>query len=612
MPPPPLADLRESLARLFGHADFRPGQADIVEAVAAGRDALVVHPTGAGKSVCYQLPAAVAPPERGVALVVSPLIALMQDQVDALGKRGIPAAFLNSVLSAEEQAEVLARVRRREVRLLYVAPERLRSEPFLAALRAAGCWLVACDEAHCISQWGHDFRPDYARIGEFLAALAPRPAVCALTATATERVRGEIVEILGLRDPVLSLHGIYRPNLRLVVRRDVRPSERFDEIARTLRWAEGGSAIVYAGTRRRTDELAADLSRAGFRTVAYHAGLGGAERAVRQEGFVSGRTPVVVATNAFGMGIDKADIRAVVHWRLPESLEAYYQEVGRAGRDGKPSLCLGYLGPGDVAQVQFLLRSNNPFPSRLEQEYREMRLRAGEGGVVEDEPEGRSRSEALESGVVRNLLSKFGAMERLPYGAWRLEPSWKGLGQEERRWLDRKRQGDYARLARVSAYAEGTLCRMADLEDYFGFRDRPEREGGCGHCDVCAPVRVPQVPAPAETRRRRAKKRKWAEPLLAPGHAPPAPAPPPPPGVEERLLEELRAWRRRRAAGHPAYTILPDRTLADLVRSRPRTEADLAGIHGIGPVRLKLFGEELLSIVAESDPPPSPPARPGW
>jgi ATP-dependent DNA helicase RecQ len=367
----------------------------------------------------------------------------------------------------------------------------------------------------------------------------------------------------------------------------VKPKGRLPEIVELLRWTEAGSAIVYAGTRKRTDELAADLVANGFVATGYHAGLPGAERALRQDRFLTGQVRVMVATNAFGMGIDKPDIRAVVHWRLPETLEAYYQEVGRAGRDGSRSICLGFLGKGDLSQLRFLIRGNNPWPSHVEREHHRLAGLAGTDGRLVIDHEGLSRSQRMERDILRNYLIRFGALERSREGTLQVDRDWVGLTTDERHWMDRKRDGDLERLEQVAAYADGTRCRMLTLEDYFGFDDLTD---GCGHCDVCRPV-ARSTAAPVLS----------ARGTIHGGSSAKAP----PPSIEDPaellLLERLRMWRREQAAGRPAYTVLHDRTLAELVVRRPRNHAELADVHGIGPSRLERYGDALLALLVDTD-----------
>lgn len=352
------------LRRHFGYASFRPGQADIINAVLSGNDTLVVMPTGGGKSVCYQVPALLLP---GVTVVVSPLIALMKDQVDALKARGVGATTINSSLDFHEVRQRLVDLRYGKYRLLYVAPERFESKRFLEMMREIDVSLFAVDEAHCISEWGHDFRPSYLRLNEAIETLG-RPPVVALTATATPFVQEDIVNQLGLRRLKRFVKGFDRPNLSWEV---VTPKDKNEElrnrIAQDLR--KDGVCIVYCGTRRRVEEVGTALHAEGMPVTIYHAGLPDPDRRKAQDAFIQGRARVIVATNAFGMGIDKPDVRGVYHVDMPGSVEAYYQEGGRAGRDGKPSRCVMLWSARDRGLQEFFIRNSFPDREMLENVY---------------------------------------------------------------------------------------------------------------------------------------------------------------------------------------------------------------------------------------------------
>ena len=374
-----------ALKRYFGYDSFRPGQSGLVDAILAGRDVLGVMPTGAGKSVCYQIPATLLP---GITIVISPLISLMRDQVDALNDAGIPAAYVNTTQGGDEQAMVMAQAAQGDIKLLYVAPERLETERFRNFATRVPISLVAVDEAHCVSQWGQDFRSSYLGIGEFIAGLPARPTVAAFTATATERVRRDIIGILGLNAPQVTVTGFDRENLYFDVLK-IETKYKAAWVARYVAEHPDESGIVYCATRKETEALAAALNhtvpalrgaaggsaadsvmRDGPVAVAYHGGMPANVRNQAQRDFVTDAVPVVVATNAFGMGIDKSNVRYVIHHNMPESIEAYYQEAGRAGRDGEPSRCTLLWNESDIVTRRRLLDMDND-NERLTPEERE-------------------------------------------------------------------------------------------------------------------------------------------------------------------------------------------------------------------------------------------------
>ncbi|HEV7892692.1 MAG TPA: RecQ family ATP-dependent DNA helicase [Pyrinomonadaceae bacterium] len=354
-----------ALKNFFGFEGFREGQREVVEAILEGHDTVVVMPTGGGKSLCFQLPALM---REGVTIVVSPLIALMKDQVDALAARGLPATFINSSLDFEEQKARVAGLRRGDYKLLYVAPERFRSTHFVETLRNANISLFAIDEAHCISQWGHDFRPDYLRLQSFREAVGS-PQTVALTATATPYVRADIIEQLNLSDPRAFVSGFDRPNLSIGVVHTEREREKFARIRQLATEYEGQSGIIYTSTRKSVEQIAQKLKGERLSVVGYHAGMTDDERVRAQDDFMSGRTQMIVATNAFGMGIDKPDIRFVVHFHLPGSIEAYYQEIGRAGRDGAQSVCLLLFNYADKRTQDYFIEGSYPPPELIANVY---------------------------------------------------------------------------------------------------------------------------------------------------------------------------------------------------------------------------------------------------
>ena len=601
-------DKQEVLRRYFGHGEFREGQETLIDALLAGRDALGIMPTGGGKSLCYQVPALLLP---GVTLVISPLISLMKDQVMALEKAGVPAAFLNSSLSAMERRAVYDGLRQGAYRLLYVAPERLETENFSALARELTIPLVAVDEAHCISQWGQDFRPSYRRIADFLSSLPRRPAVGAFTATATDLVQRDIVALLGLRDPVRAVTGFDRPNLFFDVRQ---PRNKGTAVLELLRQREGRSGIVYCATRATVERLCEALREHGIPATRYHAGLSEEERRQNQEDFQFDRCPVMVATNAFGMGIDKSNVSFVLHYNMPKSVEAYYQEAGRAGRDGERADCILLYSAADVATARFLIESSSGGdlpPEKAEevrrQDYRRLSAITGycrstrclRGELLDYF----GQAHAERCGNCGNCLGDFRweditreaqmilscvlrVREKLGFSVGKALIARTLRGSRDARVLQLglDRVSTYGLLAKVPAAQIRTWMDHLELEGYLrvdGTHDTLEVTGKAR--GILFQGETVSLPIRADRQPERSRRRKAAA-------IPPA---------EDRLYDALRSERMRiaQAEGVPAYVVFSNAALADMAAQRPRSLAEFLEVSGVGEVKAQRYGEAFLQTI---------------
>ena len=477
-------DLHAQLKQYFGYDEFRPHQEEVIRSVLAGRDTLVLMPTGGGKSLCYQLPSLC---HGGLTLVISPLVALMKDQVDALRRQGIAAAAVSSMQSPEENRAMLEQAKAGKLRLLYLAPERLSTPAFVRFLQTLTVRLIAIDEAHCISEWGHDFRPEYRQL-DALRSFFPSVPVIALTATATGQVMSDIQKQLQLREPGVFVSSFNRPNLSYVV---LPKQKTFARLVTYLRAYDKQSVIIYCFSRKGTEKLAAQLTAEGIRAIPYHAGLPAETRSETQERFLGGRVPVVVATIAFGMGINKPDIRLVVHYDLPKSVEGYYQETGRAGRDGKPSECILFYSTADVAKHRYFIRR---------------------------------------------------------------------MGEAEQLLAEKK-------LREMVTYAETKSCKRQNLLAYFGEPSAPQ----CQTCISCQP-RLAKVEAPSAGSE-----------------------------YDTDLFEQLRQLRKKIAdeLSVPAFHVFSDRSLRQMSSQYPQSEHSFLQVIGVGPTKLRQFGQRFLQLIGD-------------
>ena len=596
----------------FGYTTFRDGQERLIDAILSGRDAFGIMPTGGGKSLCYQVPSVLFP---DLTFVISPLISLMRDQVLALKEVGISAAYINSTLSSEQMRTVFSNIRSGKYKIIYVAPERLETESFLHLANDVRINFVAVDEAHCISQWGQDFRPSYLKIVDFVNALRIRPVVAAFTATATEEVRRDVVRILELRDPLCVITGFDRPNLRYEV---IHSGRKDRELLQLLRSRNGQSGIIYCSTRKKVENVCRALCEAGIPATRYHAGLPEEERRSNQGDFVYDRKPVMVATNAFGMGIDKSNVRYVIHYNMPQSLEAYYQEAGRAGRDGAPADCILLYAAGDVATARYLIEhgeENQELSVEQQRRVTELNMqrlqkmvdycktkRCLRGYILDYFGQRHSRTcgncsncltEYQEIDItkkaqmilscVRRIKDKLGyyvgatlvlrtlrgsrdqrivelGLDKLPtFGIMKETPR-----ADLRAYMDALEQAGYL-------YTEPTYRTIQPTEKAYEVLFRNQ----------AVSIKVKQEAATQRDRKTRQTGQRQEN--------------------NSELFEELRVLRRNiaDAEGVAAYMVFSDASLRDMAEKKPQNEREFLEVSGVGEYKLQKYGKAFINTIAQ-------------
>ena len=596
------ADKYEVLKRYFGYSSFRNGQEELVDALLSGRDVLGIMPTGAGKSLCYQIPAIMM---SGITLVISPLISLMKDQVNALVQQGVSAAYLNRSLTDAQYNKALENAKLGKYKIIYVAPERLESNSFLRFAMNADISLIAVDESHCVSQWGQDFRPSYLNINAFISRLDRRPVIGAFTATATEEVKSDIIRLLILNTPTVVTTGFDRPNLFFSV---LRPNKKSAELLKLIRERKNQSGIVYCSTRKKVEQVCDLLNKRGISATRYHAGLEDEERVKNQDDFVYDRKTVMVATNAFGMGIDKSDVRFVIHYNMPKNIESYYQEAGRAGRDGEDADCILMYSKADVSTCKYFIENNNDndglspeqkefFRQREEERLKQMVFYCTTSDCLRGYMLKYFGDEHKEScGKCSNCLTEFEVVD-VTVEAQKILSCIIRTGQNYgvKMVMDVLRGIPSDRIIRARLNRQSTFGIMKDAKvtEIKYIIEKLEEQGYIISVGAGKPVlRVTEMSYPvlrgnASVKIRKARQLK-SKAQKADIHA-----------VDPELFEALKDIRMSFAKkkGVPAFVIFSDATLAEMCRVMPTTEAEFLSVSGVGANKLEKYGDAFLRVI---------------